>query len=900
MSGTTPPPKNDQSIAGNISSVKEKIITTSKLLKVLTRSKKDIESKADENTDLRAKILSLEEKLSSKKDEIEYKLHSDAEQNAQTIKTLQEKLAILENKNSITEKALTSNKMYTQQLEAECETLKQEKAETGSSKLRQDLMKKTQEAKNLSNQVKESRKQVEDLNKKVEDLNKKVEEFETENERLDMENMALKMEFEEKEEEPDLSLKVEELQNLLNNANKALSEKSSANAISPVFMNKIKKLKADHTFLRNENKYLKEQIKRKDIILSKHQNLEDLLRSSSEDDYEDVDVDFDLNPSSNSSNNTTTERQLNKSATSPLTRRSSSKCSDYSMGESYLSPARRTSFTDKNSSPSQRRTSSSSGSKSSTSSAFRSSLTKPKIAMNDSYVIDLDPPSTGNEPPANIGPTERLPASSALKEKSITPAKGNKAESVNRTTSITTGKAAFRTAGLEVPAPKISVPVTTTGVKQKKPKSKLAKFVNSRNPSKVIDSRPLISHTTPKKRALSPEKPVSVESPTSGPANERSVALGVLTKPAIGAPLPVQSSRSLASASSTSEALIVEEPAPKKIKLATYYADVVKRWVSTKYVVSSDDFDEKKVNECLEEIKLNYTSMKSASDPDSKGDVRYGIDSSFWIEVPGKIDGREKAYALLLSLAAHRKPEYLDHIYNSLYNELKASLKSKRPDTSCARYSRLLCTICKSTSALERIRTVCYDIIRHSACPKNSIICLYNIASGWKDVLTVTNKNNTIMDALQVCCHVIAHDNKTPANIKIMYEKMALTCNWPNSTETVSLEVTTQKVFEELLQLQNEENKVISRRKCFQILKSFELIFYTMDCWKKLYNNFILEKMWPLLSNDNLSEMALEIMATLGTFGLSVDPTKSDKPGVQQLFDLMMQVFTVDTGMCLF
>ncbi|GAA5811053.1 hypothetical protein MFLAVUS_004482 [Mucor flavus] len=67
-----------------------------------------------------------------------------------------------------------------------------------------------------------------------------------------------------------------------------------------------------------------------------------------------------------------------------------------------------------------------------------------------------------------------------------------------------------------------------------------------------------------------------------------------------------------------------------------------------------------------------------------------------------------------------------------------------------------------------------------------------------------------------------------------------------------------------------------------------------MDCWKKLYNNFILEKMWPLLSNDNLSEIALEIMATLGTFGLSADPTKNDKPGVQQLFELMIQVLAVD------
>ncbi|KAI9360997.1 hypothetical protein BD770DRAFT_383923 [Pilaira anomala] len=66
-----------------------------------------------------------------------------------------------------------------------------------------------------------------------------------------------------------------------------------------------------------------------------------------------------------------------------------------------------------------------------------------------------------------------------------------------------------------------------------------------------------------------------------------------------------------------------------------------------------------------------------------------------------------------------------------------------------------------------------------------------------------------------------------------------------------------------------------------------------MGCWKKLYNGFILQRMWPLLTNENLDETAIEIMAVLGVLGLSNDPTKPDKPGVQQIFDLMLRVYNV-------
>ncbi|KAG2236697.1 hypothetical protein INT48_000694 [Thamnidium elegans] len=304
-------------------------------------------------------------------------------------------------------------------------------------------MKKTQEAKNLGFQVKELRKQVECLNKKLKET-----------------------------EESALSLKVKELQNLLNKANKALSEKSSGTSISPLFMNKIKNLKADHAFLKNENKYLKEKIKRND--LSKHQTIEYLLSSEPEDDCEDLYADAGLNYSSNKFTNVTIKRH------------------------------------DKSPPPYQR-TSSSSSCKSSTSTSQKSCPTKQKDCVHDVHVIYLDTPSPDNEQSDFVRSIESLPALCTAKDKYIVPKR----------------KAEFRIAGLEVPPPNMHTPISTghflykkipnksssTNFGTKKPARRLGKFVNSRNPSKVIDSKPLIYRA--KKRELPPEEAESSGSMTA-------------------------------------------------------------------------------------------------------------------------------------------------------------------------------------------------------------------------------------------------------------------------------------------------------------------------------------------------------------------------------------------------
>lgn len=287
----------------------------------------DNQPETDENFVLRQEIFSLEDRLSSRDEEI--------------LKVADEKCNF-EKKFLSAKNEYKLQQMYIQQLEDDHEALKKEKSEGLCNRLVQDLEKKTEEANDLSSHVKE--------------LNKKFKESEAENEKLYVYNMALKSELEEKEEEPNLSLKVEELQNKLNKANKALSYKPSSTAINPMFMNKIKKLKADRSLskiekklLKKENKLLKKEIRKRDLYLLKTQNLQDIFQSSAEDDDEDNSKDMNVDTDARSF---------------------SSKISD-----------------------------------------SRSSFAEPESSVNvDDYHFDLDSFSPGKEQSADIGRSERLPA----------------------------------------------------------------------------------------------------------------------------------------------------------------------------------------------------------------------------------------------------------------------------------------------------------------------------------------------------------------------------------------------------------------------------------------------------------------------------------------------------------
>ncbi|KAG2203953.1 hypothetical protein INT47_007536 [Mucor saturninus] len=84
-----------------------------------------------------------------------------------------------------------------------------------------------------------------------------------------------------------------------------------------------------------------------------------------------------------------------------------------------------------------------------------------------------------------------------------------------------------------------------------------------------------------------------------------------------------------------------------------------------------------------------------------------------------------------------------------------------------------------------------------------------------------------------------------PDNVKVMYTEITKRCNWTTLHRIPS----TIEANEEVMDLEGVTVTTV---------KSFELIFHVFGDWKKLYNTFILVKLWALSTRDVINDVALE------------------------------------------
>lgn len=189
-------------------------------------------------------------------------------------------------------------------------------------------------------------------------------------------------------------------------------------------------------------------------------------------------------------------------------------------------------------------------------------------------------------------------------------------------------KTAYRVTGL-IPPPPIIPPTPTKSTTSNNSRSKLEKFANSRNPSRLIGSNP-----TPvsKKR---PSKTVDVS----------------------------------------------ELPELKKQKQDNKYLKIADQSVNTKYTLPSHIDLSHELEPILSEIDACYEKIKSAANPSELSDTTFGIPGGLRISVPGTVDKREKLYAWLLWALVHENTEAYDKVLRALSAIVAERIQSIKPQT---------------------------------------------------------------------------------------------------------------------------------------------------------------------------------------------------------------------------
>ncbi|KAG1501983.1 hypothetical protein G6F46_003248 [Rhizopus delemar] len=925
--------------SNNVENLKKRIISTSKLFQYLKAAKQDVDTKAEKIQELKTQLEAAEKITELRNKEYQqleerYKLllsskGEDPTELKNKAKMLEQTIEKLKHEKAAVESSVNSSQSYIKQLEAKCESLNEAVKKKGASssisskqiadqkQLHQELAKKSKEFDQLKAQLEEERNEKEQVDDELMELQINHDMLKTKHNETSEELQVYKSKCDSLEHEcKKLRSSNTELESRLITAEKRATDAESTTAeqkkYTPSFtiehstsQNKLNErlrlARAELKLVKFENESLRNQIK---AMYLRQESIDSLSGSD-----EDVNVEVALS----STQMATTSSPV---FTQPIETTPKSMCK---QPQTQHIPSTQASHV-------TRRIST-------------SSVQSPPYINNSSSSPCFEMPTVTPEIIRRQSLANKTPTTSSSTSPTIL-RKENPVETVD--------KIAYRVSGLIPPPPVLS---PTTKKPSTKPRSKLAKFVNSRNPSKMISSNPIPLHkkqphnpvnnsttvnTTPVNSTSANITNVNSTPITSGPATNTPVnntpasnrsdnnvsnnnrRVNIL--PANNIPTdiihmisassnstPVSStsanvkSENNASANNVSvnnkrvnadsTVATSDQPIKKKQRPDVQYLKIADQSINTKYTVPTYINLSAELSYVLSEMETCFEKIKSAASPSTPSDSTYGIPGGVRISVPSTIDKREKSYAWLLWALAREDMTAYDKTLKSLFQIIIERIKSTRPQSTLMRYIRTVSILCKESSDVERMRTLCYDVIRYSRCIANTMTCLLNVACIYSDSLEIKETNQKIGECLlhkSICSIAVSIINTTQKeNIKEIYFKIASICQWPSINDTPSLNTAVDLVtntlkdprFKELY----DKDKVAFEDLKFCIIKSLELLLSTMDNWTFVYDEYIRGTLWPLLGEEVLDNVCLELFAVLGSLG-------QNKPGIMALVQKFLDV----------
>ncbi|KAI8640366.1 hypothetical protein BD408DRAFT_434336 [Parasitella parasitica] len=444
--------------------------------------------------------------------------------------------------------------------------------------------------------------------------------------------------------------------------------------------------------------------------------------------------------------------------------------------------------------------------------------------------------------------------------------------------------------GLQQKSGLIAPPPQGTATKlPKKRKSLLLKFVNAKNPSKVLEraKAPTASNTT----ALALSKKRSHSSIQNDDQATESASNQVDSAPANAAAATTSTTASTASSSAT-------DVPSKRIRADYHWNHVIEGIFNKSHgKVLPTRVECKEITlHLLDEIQDCYSRIKSAAVLTDSSLVPFGASD---LELPKSMDHREKVYAwFLVSLLKVDRQEF-----NSVMFKLAESTKncpvSKAPiNNKLVRLIRLFAIVCKAEDSLGRLCTLVYTLLRIPAFQSSLIPSLLNVGFVWKESFAFVSADphfDSLHNTFVSCIHLVSCRSSSTKNLKQMEAQLSTLFNWPPPKLVLdciedSMKILQSTYFKELHANDRSKFDLLS----FNLITSFELALVVLDDWKQTYDIFIRQRLWPLLSMEVIDVVAMELLGKLARLGISDDPLKADKPGVVTLLDTFSTI--IDLG----
>ncbi|KAI8337782.1 hypothetical protein BD560DRAFT_27589 [Blakeslea trispora] len=338
------------------------------------------------------------------------------------------------------------------------------------------------------------------------------------------------------------------------------------------------------------------------------------------------------------------------------------------------------------------------------------------------------------------------------------------------------------------------------------------------------------------------------------------------------------------------ESLVEEKRQKTTIDQAHY--DKILSLLDSKTILTSEDIKEKIAVSLVSEIDEQYGRIKSVNVISGKPEqAPYGIPDVCTIELPKKMDKHEKCYAWYIAMIHQVEPTEFNIILNHLIK--KASYISTQRISSYSsslkprfvRLFRLITVILRMIDNQDQLRVLFYDFLRTPGFAMQMIPCLHNTVHIWRGAI---EGDDIMMVSIQACFEHTAE--KAPNPVAAIFQKTKELLKWTPITIKQCVETTLEYIKgDEIKEIFRTDREKFHQLK-FNITKGLELCFVVLDDFKYTYEEVFNTHLWPLLKQEIVFFVVVDLMGVIGQLASFKPPTTGIKNSLQFLADSLAVV----------
>ncbi|KAM3589626.1 hypothetical protein VKS41_000484 [Umbelopsis sp. WA50703] len=284
----------------------------------------------------------------------------------------------------------------------------------------------------------------------------------------------------------------------------------------------------------------------------------------------------------------------------------------------------------------------------------------------------------------------------------------------------------------------------------------------------------------------------------------------------------------------------------------------------------------------------------------------FGVADWLVVTMPDNIDDREQRLIWFLFGLCSLNPntQFYERICKWMCKVILTNVASNPRKACCI--SRMFINLCKAAGDNSRARTFCYDLLRELPPTPHIIFILGNFAQSWSRPLRLeeTGKaplpaDNLIIRCMQVIVKKLATEQSNTQLVQNSQYYLQKNCNWKPDDDVPDLvdfldDISNAIIHPQILNLKQNDITHFQAHQ-FNVIKATELVYYHHGDWEFTYQVFISTVVYPLLQDSNYIDFALELIGSLGRKGLYEET--DEKSGLAGLRSEMTKALNVNTAL---